>query len=347
MEKQQNNKLWFMAGGILLLLSALLQIAARQLDGFGQWYAVHIYPWLVGSMGRIAAIFPFSLVEYTIYFLLIGCLIYGIFHIRHRGMLLSRTFVVAAALFFLYTINCGINYYRNPFSDYLGVEIKASSSDELSELCEYLTGKVNQTIEEAETSGYRQEWNEEGVNAMTKLGKVYPQLDGYYPTPKAVTWSYLLSVQQLCGVYSPFTIEANYNKTMTAYNIPLTICHELSHLKGFMREDEANFIGYLACIESDDPAFRHSGYLLGWIYATNALARVDRESYEEIYRQLDPRIHRQLQENALFWDQYEGKVAEVSNKLNDTYLKMNSQSDGVQSYGRVVDLMLAYYRAVK
>ena len=50
---------------------------------------------------------------------------------------------------------------------------------------------------------------------------------------------------------------------MPYYNIPHTICHELSHLKGFMREDEANFIGYLACIGSDSPDFRYSGYLTG------------------------------------------------------------------------------------
>ena len=39
-----------------------------------------------------------------------------------------------------------------------------------------------------------------------------------------------------------------------------------------------------------------------------------------------------------------GKAAEVSNQLNDAYLKINSQADGVKSYGRVVDLMLAYAR---
>ncbi len=43
-----------------------------------------------------------------------------------------------------------------------------------------------------------------------------------------------------------------------------------------------------------------------------------------------------LQENNEYWDQYEGKVAEVSNQVNDTYLKLNDQKDGVQSYGRVV-----------
>ena len=38
---------------------------------------------------------------------------------------------------------------------------------------------------------------------------------------------------------------------------------------------------------------------------------------------------------------FEGKTAEVSTKVNDTYLKAHSQTDGVLSYGRMVDLMLA------
>ena len=51
-----------------------------------------------------------------------------------------------------------------------------------------------------------------------------------------------------------------------------------------------------------------------------------------------------MQENNPYWNRYEGKVAEVSNQMNDTYLKLNNQEEGVQSYGRAVDLMLAYYR---
>ena len=43
-------------------------------------------------------------------------------------------------------------------------------------------------------------------------------------------------------------------------------------------------------------------------------------------------------------DANESKVSEVSDAVNDAYLKLNSQTDGVQSYGMVVDLLLAYYR---
>ena len=178
---------------------------------------------------------------------------------------------------------------------------------------------------------------------MEKLGEAYPALSGCYPVPKPVMVSWILAVQQLCGVYSPFTVEANYNWQMTGYNIPHTICHELSHLRGFMREDEANFIGILACTESDDAYFRYSGYLMAWVHAGNALAKADVESFYELHSQLCGRAVQDLQENNEYWDQYEGKVAEVSNQVNDTYLKLNDQKDGVQSYGRVVDLMLAMF----
>ena len=76
---------------------------------------------------------------------------------------------------------------------------------------------------------------------MKGLADEYPQFKSWYPYPKPLIHPRLLSVQQLTGVYSPFTVEANYNSEIPAYNIPHTICHELSHLKGYMREDEANF----------------------------------------------------------------------------------------------------------
>lgn len=179
---------------------------------------------------------------------------------------------------------------------------------------------------------------------MQAASEAFPALGGFYPQPKPVAVSRILSVQQLCGIYSPFTIEANFNRNMPDYNIPHTICHELSHLKGFMREDEANFIGFLACISSEDQAFQYSGYLTGWVYAGNALAGVDRDGYIELHGRLCDQALADLAENNAFWDRYEGKVAEVSNQMNDVYLKINRQEDGVKSYGRMVDLMLEYYR---
>lgn len=35
---------------------------------------------------------------------------------------------------------------------------------------------------------------------------------------------------------------------------------------------------------------------------------------------------------------------QVSDRVNDAYLKANGQENGLRSYGRMVDLLLAYYR---
>lgn len=62
--------------------------------------------------------------------------------------------------------------------------------------------------------------------------------------PKPVANSWLMSRAQLTGQFT-FTYEANINILAPDYTIPATICHELAHTRGFMREDEANFIAYL------------------------------------------------------------------------------------------------------
>ena len=349
---------------VLAAASAVLGACARMVPGFAHTYSITVYPVLVNTIGRFSSIFPFSLSEAGLYLAAVFCILNLLFLIKKPLAALSRLFFLACLLLFLYTAGCGINYYRTPFSYEAGMVMEQSSAGELYSLCLFLTEQINSTLTETDHSGdalkglypgqtedtplpsaaMLRELGMEGVKSMKGLGTAYPQLSGYYPYPKPLMNPRLLSIQQLCGIYSPFTIEANYNREMPYYNIPHTICHELSHLKGFMREDEANFIGYLACIGSDSPDFRNSGYLTGWVYAGNALAKADLEAYYGLYGRLAPEAARDLAWNNQFWDRFDGKVAEASTQLNDRYLKANNQEDGVRSYGRMVDLMLAYYR---
>lgn len=368
--KLESSKAWIWSGGILLLTAVALSLLARFLPGFAQGYSSLIYPLLKGSIGRVCSLIPISVSEAGVYGLALFSICYVIRHRKRPLAVLSRAFFLISLLFFVFTVNCGINYYRNPFSYEAGFSMSPSSPEELYQLCEYLVGQINESAmalknrpegsldyspitpypgHTSETPAppafYLKEMGKLGREAMSGLGRLYPQLAGWYPYPKPLVNSRLLSVQQLCGIYSPFTIEANYNREMPYYNIPHTICHELSHLKGYMREDEANFIGYLACVGSSSPDFRYSGYLTGWVYAGNALAKADWEGYVRLYGQLPPEALADLAWNNAFWDSFEGPVAEASTELNDRYLKVHSQKDGVQSYGRMVDLMLAYYRS--
>lgn len=342
MWKKRANRSCIVAGVTMLVMTGALQLLARRIPGFATWYAHHVYPVLVGVIGRLSALFPVPVVELGLYALGVCGVVYAVRHYREPVRVVSRGVLLCGILLFSYTVNCGINYYAMPFSSYAGLQTGLYTTAELKDLCSWLVEQVNASVSEERYRDHKSAWKAEGVRAMKKAGEVFDCLSGYYPVPKEVACSYILSVQQLCGIYSPFTIEANFNGDMPDYNVPHTICHELSHLKGFMREDEANFIGYLACIGSDDLSFRYGGYLTGWVYAGNALAGADWDAYVELSAKLDPRAKADLAENNAFWDRYEGKIAEASTRWNDTYLKMNDQEDGVKSYGRMVDLMLAY-----
>ena len=154
-----------------------------------------------------------------------------------------------------------------------------------------------------------------------------------------------MSHMQLTGEFTLFTFEANINNDAPDYSIPATMCHELAHTRGFMREDEANFIGYLACINSDSIEFQYSGVMLALIHASNRLYETDQALYRDVASTFSDGVRRDFADNNAYWAQFEGPVAEVSDAVNNAYLVMNHQSDGVKSYGRMVDLLLADYRS--
>lgn len=361
MAEKKNTKIEkrLTAACICLAGSGVLTLCAAKLDGFAEWYAVHIYPVLVSVGGRISGGFPFSVVEIGLYFLILMIVGTGI-HTgvsvmrRHQGAeaVLSWAaglFLTAAFLLLLYTVNCGINYRRISFSEKSGIVTEPYDADTLKYTCEWLTEEVNLRADEVQRNAEGEmileaEEGSAAVHAMERLAAVYPALEGYYPQPKGVAVSEILSYQSLSGVYSPFTIEANYNRDMTAYNLPFTECHELSHLRGFMQEEEANFIAFLACEQSERVDFQYSGYLLGWIYSMNTLRRADEAAWQEVRAKLAGAVEADLRANSRFWSSYDGAAAEVSNKVNDIYLKANGQQDGVQSYNRMVDLLVAYYQ---
>ena len=192
---------------------------------------------------------------------------------------------------------------------------------------------------------------------MQALGEEYDGLSGFYPRPKPLLFSDFMCQQYMQGYYFPFSMEANYNDVMYLMNKPATLCHELAHLKGYIYEDEANFIGFLACVSSDDLFFQYSGYL-------SVLYYLDNDFYDAVggdlerYRQEEailPQVHADnifvKQED---WDRINEEalidteiVEAASDSFTEASLKLNGVEDGMISYNRVVKLLLQYYLDVK
>lgn len=257
------------------------------------------------------------------------------------------------------TLNCFVLYHASTFSEkYFGEDEGEYSYKELVMLRNFVVEQCNTLSEKIprEADGtivYRGDMAKVAKQTMQKLGETYDGLSGYYPSPKPLASSDFMSQQYMCGYYFPFSMEANYNDVMYVMNWPSSFCHELAHLKGYIYEDEANFISYLACIQSGDIYFQYSGYL-------SVLYYLDNDFYDAVGRDRDKylaetKILSQVHDDAIFltqeeWDRIEDKalfdtevVDAASDAFTDTTLKLNGVSDGMISYNRVVRLLLQYY----
>lgn len=350
--------LLFLPGAFLLVF-----FASRD-QGFAEWYATHIYKTVSLGFDWASSLLPFSLAEVLLLLFALWAVIYivkaVIQLIRAKGKRLRvlwraviNPVLLGSILLFVFVANAGVNYYRMPFEQAIGLEVTKSSVQELKALCYTLAEDATQLrtqLQEDENGIMRLSQSDSATaqrakEAYDKMQERYPTLTAGYGPTKQLWLSQYLSYTKITGFFFPFTVEANVNNDVPDYSIPSTMCHELSHLRGFMREDEANFIGYLACTHSKEDELRYSGYMLAFIYANNALYSADAETASQIYSRLDEGVRRDLAANSAYWAQFEGPVAEISSAVNDTYLKVNRQEDGVKSYGRMVDLLLAEQRA--
>lgn len=328
---------------ILLCIAAALLIASKNIGGFAEWYSVNIYSMITGTIGRFTGAVPFSVAEAVVCILPLG-IVADIVRCRKRlRTAFMHILLIASILFSLYAANCGINYHRNTFVDQEALSDAMYTEEQLADFCEYIAGRLEEC---GPSPDYPQgkKLADAARLSMSNLSEKYPSLRGYYPVPKQLTFlSRAFSNMGVSGIYSPFTVEANINGEMPGMENPFTACHELSHLRGYMNEGEANYIGWLACIESDNPSFNRSGWLIGWMHAGGALRSVDPERYNKLCKRLPSYAVSEIEENNRFWSSHETKAAEVQDRVNDAYLKANDQEYGIQSYGLLTVLMLMHY----
>lgn len=382
------RKKCLLSGGIWVCI-ILLNVLAWKSTDFCDFYVDHIYPLWVNTYGRMMGIFPFSVGEIMVLagvvlaavalLFVIGGIIVRIFELRSISrirrfrkkylIVFGRILTGVAAVM---TLNCFIPYHCSALEEKYGILCRETEEgfpvgdllareytlEELTRLRDYVVIKANELAgqverDEAGNIIYPEDMEGTAIACMQELSGDCARLAGYYPRPKQFTFSGFFSQQKMKGYFFPFSMEVNYNKLMHEINRPATICHEYAHLKGFMYEEEANMIGFLACIHSSEPSFRYSGYL-------SVLNYVDNEFYKAIGKDKEVylshvNISPQVRAENIFlekdvWDQVEARavmktevVDKVSDKLSETSMKLNGVEDGTLSYTRVVGLLLHYY----
>ncbi len=343
---------------ILIPLTWILR-AITCIPAVADTYNRYIYRYISVFFQFLSGLIPFSLAEFVVIFGILGILAFIVYafvkvikSVHHRfaaffNVVLNALCMVALGLFF-FTTNCGINYNRSSFAQLSGMTVQAVSTEQLYDTCVILADNAAQYGEKVKR-------NSDGITvlsdtaandtatAVNSLSQKYDFIYDGYSAPKKVLLSKGMSYLDITGIFFPYTFEANVNTDVPAFSIPFTMCHELAHVHGLMREEEANFTAFLACINADSDELKYSGYMEALSYAANALRKADNEKYAQLYRHFSEKMLQDYSAQSEYWQSFRTPIAATASAVNDSYLKSNAQSNGIQSYGEMVDLVVAYY----
>jgi hypothetical protein len=339
-------------------ISGILLFAFYKSVAFSDFFNERISSIFRFLLAKITNPLPFSLAETVIFSLpifVVAAVVRTVRISKHSSAKNCRFILgllsILSLLFSMFVLNFAAAYRGSTLEDKLGLERSKVSADELVATAYALLDKIGGVIDDVQFDygsfsimPYSlSELSENLCDAYASVCKKYPFLQSMRTKVKPIVLSEPMTYTHISGVYSYFTGEANINTNFPDYTLPFTAAHELSHQRGIAREDEANFMAFLVCIESDDPYIQYSGYFNMLGYVINSLYTADSAEYMRIWMSMDRRLVSEFIAYSNFFDKYrESKVSKVSEKVNDTYLKIQGQAEGTRSYGWVVDLAVAY-----
>lgn len=345
----------------LALIAAILHFVCTKSPSFADWMTEKVCAIIRFILAKLTGWIPFSLAELIIILIPLILIILIAFMVKLARRFdkkaycryISFLLAVISTFYTLFVFTLAPGYQGTTLDEKMELERRDVSKEELIETAEILLEDAEKQLDEVyflyndrSVMPYSLSDMTDKLNdAYALAAEKYDFLSSLRAPVKFVMLSHPMSYTHITGVYSYYTGEANLNIQFPDYTLPYTAAHEMAHQRGIAREDEANFVAFLVCIESDDPYIRYSAYINLLEYVMSALNRASSDAYNEFYRTIDRRIVGEFYAYSAFYDEYRENVAEkVSGSVNNAYLQSQGQTAGTKSYGLVVDLAVAYFK---
>lgn len=344
----------------LAALCAVLYICFICFPEFSDIFNRYVSPFVRGFLATLTGWIPFSLAEFLLLmvpFIVIAIVVFGLkrYSSSWRDVLIFSLTILSVAAYVFSTFTLGfVPAYRGSRLDKkLGLDKQPVSAEELRDTTYAVLEELTAIESEIgfKSDGFSvmpysyEELNDKLMDAYDVACEKYDFIPKLHSRVKRIMLSEPMTYTHISGVYTFFTGEANINTNFPDYTLPYTAAHELAHQRGIAREDEANFVAFLVCKESDDVYIRYSAYLNMYEYLRNALYAANTDYYTETYYSVPVNCRKEMTAYSKFFDKYrENVIEEVSESVNDTFLTING-TEGTRSYGMVVDLAVAYYKA--
>lgn len=251
----------------------------------------------------------------------------------------------------IYMVMHGANYYRLPLGELMNLPEREYTAEDLY----FVTCDIADKAAKARLKLHEDEngcaiLSVEQSELLRQADDCYDNIKKDYPFLKTAVWrvkpvaiSRYWSYTGTTGVYCPWTSESNVNTDVPPYGIPHTAAHEIAHTMGIAKENECNFIAWLACSKSGLADYEYSGHLSAYTHCISALYKADRELWQKAAAHCSEGMVRDLKKRNAYWDSFKGDVMQSSQDFNDTFIKVNGVQSGILSYNQMVELILRYY----
>jgi hypothetical protein len=309
-------------------------------------YSAHLYTGVQPLLTSLSNLAPFALFDLLVAAVAVSWIALGAHdfvsvkgRLRALVLIIWRSMVWSAALYLAFLSIWGLNYRRVRLVDALAADPALVTAAAVKEAAVRAAGQMNALHARAHAAGWPAadaidpELAVALERAVADVGRTQAVVPG---RPKRTIFDWYFRRAGIDGMTDPFFLEILVSSDVLPFERPFVVAHEWSHLAGIADEGESNFIAWLTCLRSPQPA-QYSGWLFIYsellraangdraaIAATVAAGpRADLNAIRDrIARQVSPRV------SAAGWRVY------------DSYLKANRVEAGAASYGEVVRLAL-------
>lgn len=293
---------------------------------------------------------PFSMGD-VIYIVLGIVLLYSLIALykkTKRSTSFLRILIIVNIFYFTYQIFWGMLYFQTPIIKKLSRQ-DAPDINKAKKLALQYLEKCKLT-----RSSVHEDHN--GIFVVTSLKAVQQEilfqqtrLPQYISNKRATQilaikpslFKNVMNFTGILGYYNPFTAEAQYNSELPHTFIPFTTAHESSHQLGFAREQEANFIGYLIGVHSNNTDLKYSTEYFTLKSLLRFIVEEDPEFVKSVIRNYSPGMKRDRAYEKSFILRHQGWLDDFFGFTNNLFLKSNQQ-EGSVTYSYFIDLLLNY-----
>lgn len=344
---------------MLILLTILIKWASWYPEWVEANYTYGIYPLISRAQRFLFGWIPFSIGDLFYAFLILVILfrIFRFFRLLFTRKLNRRYFVAAMqqAIFLLlfvyvfFNLLWGLNYNRRGVAHQLQLQVGAYSIGALDSLTSALQEKLNSyaalvTPAQRDSFDRKKALFSEAVEAYRHIAGQYDFLSYSPSSIKPSLFSYAGNYLGFQGYYNPFSGEAQVNTTIPRFLEPFVTAHEIAHQLGYGKENEANFVAFLACRDYPSPVFQYSLYFDMYNYAIGEVYRRDTLLARSFQQKLHPQVIADIAEFRAFYRKHRNPIETLVMWGYGHFLRANNQPGGKQTYNEVVAWLVAYYR---